>query len=134
MNISVKPQTVSPKFQGTVRQLFQMKIRDALLHPQFQTDVIKPLNIEEVFDQEIQNISGGKLQRVAIILALGKPADVYLPDEPPAFLDSERRLAASKVTHLATAPRPPHLAADDVRGPVENGAPPGVHGSALPWV
>mmetsp|Transcript_29095 Transcript_29095/g.52300 ORF Transcript_29095/g.52300 Transcript_29095/m.52300 type:complete len:656 (-) Transcript_29095:533-2500(-) len=97
MHISVKPQTISPKFQGTVRQLFQVKIRDALLHPQFNTDVIKPLNIEEIFDQEIQNISGGELQRVAIILALGKPADVYLLDEPSAFLDSEQRLAASKV-------------------------------------
>ena len=37
------------------------------------------------------------MQRVAIMLALGKPADVYLIDEPSAYLDSEQRLVASKV-------------------------------------
>ena len=48
-------------------------------------------------DLEVQNLSGGELQRVAIALALGKPADVYLIDEPSAYLDSEQRLHAAKV-------------------------------------
>ena len=43
------------------------------------------------------NLSGGELQRVAITLCLGKPADVYLIDEPSAYLDSEQRLVAAKV-------------------------------------
>ena len=34
---------------------------------------------------------------MAIILALGKPADVYLLDEPSAYLDSEQRVIAAKV-------------------------------------
>lgn len=38
----------------------------------------------------VQNLSGGELQRVAIVLCLGKPADVYLIDEPSAYLDSEQ--------------------------------------------
>ena len=42
-------------------------------------------------------LSGGELQRVAITLALGKPADIYLIDEPSAYLDSEQRLIAAKV-------------------------------------
>ena len=37
------------------------------------------------------------MQRVAITLCLGKPADVYLIDEPSAYLDSEQRLHAAKV-------------------------------------
>lgn len=40
---------------------------------------------------------GGELQRVAIVLCLGAPADIYLIDEPSAYLDSEQRIAASKV-------------------------------------
>lgn len=48
-------------------------------------------------DQEIQNLSGGELQRVALTLCLGKPADVYLIDEPSAYLDSEQRIVAAKV-------------------------------------
>jgi len=42
-------------------------------------------------------LSGGELQRVAIIVALGKPADIYLIDEPSAYLDSEQRIIASRV-------------------------------------
>lgn len=84
MNISMKPQTITPKFQGTVRQLFFKKIKAAFLSPQFQTDVYKPLRMDDFIDQEVQNLSGGELQRVAIVLALGIPADIYLIDEPSA--------------------------------------------------
>ena len=58
---------------------------------------MKPLSMEALMDLEVQNLSGGELQRVAITLALGKPADVYLIDEPSAYLDSEQRLHAAKV-------------------------------------
>jgi len=46
---------------------------------------------------QVLNLSGGELQRVALTLCLGKPADVYLIDEPSAYLDSEQRLHAAKV-------------------------------------
>jgi len=97
LNVSYKPQKISPKFDGTVRQLLQKKIKDTYLHPQFVTDVTKPLNLEQVIDQEVTHLSGGELQRVAIILCLGQPADIYLIDEPSAYLDSEQRIIAAKV-------------------------------------
>ncbi|KAK4508467.1 hypothetical protein PRZ48_002206 [Zasmidium cellare] len=97
MNISMKPQKITPKFQGTVRQLFFKKIKAAFLNPQFQTDVYKPLKMDDFIDQEVQNLSGGELQRVAIVLALGLPADIYLIDEPSAYLDSEQRIVAARV-------------------------------------
>jgi len=97
LHISYKPQKISPKSQSTVRQLLHDKIRDAYIHPQFVTDVMKPMKVEELFDQEVQHLSGGELQRVAMALCLGLPAEVYLIDEPSAYLDSEQRLAAAKV-------------------------------------
>ncbi|XP_037929034.1 ATP-binding cassette sub-family E member 1 [Teleopsis dalmanni] len=97
LNISYKPQKISPKFLNLVRHLLHEKIRDAYVHPQFIADVMKPMKIEEIMDQEVQNLSGGELQRVALVLCLGKPADVYLIDEPSAYLDSEQRLVAAKV-------------------------------------
>ncbi|KAI0817174.1 P-loop containing nucleoside triphosphate hydrolase protein [Xylaria sp. FL0064] len=97
MSISMKPQTINPRFEGTVRQLFFKKIRTAFLLPQFQTEVVKPLQLDSFIDQEVKLLSGGELQRVAIVLALGKPADVYVIDEPSAYLDSEQRIVASKV-------------------------------------
>jgi ATP-binding cassette subfamily E protein 1 len=97
LSVSMKPQKIAPKFPGTVRQLFLKKIRASFLHPQFQTDVCKPLKIDDIIDQEVLHLSGGELQRVAICLALGQPADIYVIDEPSAYLDSEQRIICSKV-------------------------------------
>jgi len=97
LHVSYKPQKISPKFDGAVQQLLQKKIKDAYLHPQFQSDVTKPLQLDAVIDQEVQHLSGGELQRVALILCLGQAADVYLIDEPSAYLDSEQRIIAAKV-------------------------------------
>lgn len=114
LNISYKPQKIAPKFEGTVRDILQEKIRDAFIHPQFKTDVLVPLMIEDIIDQRVReaaslnnrctkhseqvlHLSGGELQRLAICLVLGRPADIYLIDEPSAYLDSEQRIVAAKV-------------------------------------
>jgi ATP-binding cassette subfamily E protein 1 len=97
LNVSYKPQTITAKFQGSVRELLHAKIRDAFVHPQFVSDVTKPMLIDAIIDQEVQHLSGGELQRVAIVLALGKPADIYLIDEPSAYLDVEQRIVAARV-------------------------------------
>lgn len=96
--VSLKPQTISPKFPGTVRMLLIKQIKAAFMHAQFNTDVIKPLALEGIIDQDVKTLSGGELQRVAIVLCLGKPnVSLYLIDEPSSFLDSEQRIIASKV-------------------------------------
>merc|ERR1712151_1432844 len=97
LNVSYKPQAISAKFEGTVQELLMNKIRDAYLHPQFQSDIMKPMLIDPIKDHGVQTLSGGELQRVAIVLALGKPADVYLIDEPSAYLDVEQRVVAARV-------------------------------------
>lgn len=97
MMVSYKPQKIAPKFPGSVRQLLHKKIRGTYQHPQFVADVMKPLNIEDIIDQEVSDLSGGELQRVAMTLCLGKPADIYLIDEPSAYLDSEQRVICAKV-------------------------------------
>lgn len=97
LRVSMKPQTISPKFPGSVRMLLLKRIKGAFMHPQFNSDVIKPMNLEPIMDQDVQTLSGGELQRVAICLVLGVPADVLLIDEPSAYLDSEQRILASKV-------------------------------------
>ena len=104
MSISMKPQTITPKFQGTVRQLFFKKIKAAFLSPQFQTDVYKPLKMDDFIDQEVQNLSGGELQRVAIVLALGMPADIYRP--PTSTLSSVSSPRASSSASSCTPRRP----------------------------
>lgn len=97
LNVSYKPQKIAPKFPGTVRQLLHERIRDSYVHPQFVSDCMKPLVIDNIIDNLVQTLSGGELQRLAIVVALGKPADVYLIDEPSAYLDSEQRIICAKV-------------------------------------
>lgn len=114
--VSLKPQKIAPKFPGTVRMLLLKQIKQAFMHPQFQAEVMKPMSLDGIMDQEVTTLSGGELQRVAIVLALGtwlrpsalnrkltqalhsgKPCNVYLLDEPSSFLDSEQRIIAAKV-------------------------------------
>jgi ATP-binding cassette subfamily E protein 1 len=71
LSVSLKPQKIAPKFPGTVRMLLLKQIKTMFMHPQFQTDVVKPMSLDPILDQEVKTLSGGELQRVAIVLALG---------------------------------------------------------------
>ncbi|VDP28447.1 unnamed protein product [Echinostoma caproni] len=53
MHISYKPQKISPKSEKTVQHLLLEKIRDSFTHPQFSTDVLKPLQMERLYDQQV---------------------------------------------------------------------------------
>ena len=77
--------------------MLHAKLKDSWSSAIFKTEVLIPLDIESLFDNEVQTLSGGELQRVAIVLALAKPCDIFLIDEPSAYLDSEQRVVASRV-------------------------------------
>lgn len=96
LNVSYKPQIIEPSYKGTVEQLLYGRIAEAMANSQFKSDILKPMDIERLFDHTVPTLSGGEIQRVAIVLALGKPADVYLLDEPSCYLDVEQRLIAAK--------------------------------------
>jgi ATP-binding cassette subfamily E protein 1 len=61
--VSCKPQMFIPKYQGTVRQLLLEKIQNSILDPQFQSDVVKPMQVDKMMDLEVQTLSGGQLLR-----------------------------------------------------------------------
>lgn len=97
LKVSYKPQLLSTKFEGTVLQFLQKHISAALCHPQFKVDVLEPLKVSELYDQQMQLLSGGEQQRVAICSCLGKPANLYLLDEPSAYLDAEQRIITARL-------------------------------------
>ncbi len=96
LKVSHKPQYISPKFDGTVKELFREEIGKVINTEWFKSEVNRPLTIDPLLDCSIDSLSGGELQRVAIALCLARPADIYLLDEPSAFLDVEQRLAAAR--------------------------------------
>ncbi|KAI3863561.1 hypothetical protein MKW92_011886 [Papaver armeniacum] len=59
--------------------------------------VMELLQVDKLMEKPVKELSLGELQRVVLCICLGKPADVYLIDEPSAYLDSEQRIVASKV-------------------------------------
>ena len=40
-----------------MRALMHDKIRDAYMHPQFVTDVMKPMQIESIIDQDVSDLT-----------------------------------------------------------------------------
>jgi len=97
LTISYKPQKIAPSFNGTVRELLQGIILSALNNTQFTIEVLKPMKIDDLMNQKVCTLSGGELQRVAIVMVLGTPADLYLIDEPSTYLDCEQRLVIAKI-------------------------------------
>jgi len=96
LKVSHKPQYISPKFDGTVQELFHDEVGKVTSTEWFKSEVNRPLTIDPLLDCSVESLSGGELQRVAIALCLARQADIYLLDEPSAFLDVEQRLAAAK--------------------------------------
>jgi hypothetical protein len=50
-----------------------------------------------VTDRNVENLSGGELQRFAIAVVAAQQADVYMIDEPSSYLDVRQRLKAARV-------------------------------------
>ena len=96
VDISYKAQYPKTDFDGTVRQLLSMSCKE-FGTTSFKSEIIRPLSLERLLEKNVNKLSGGELQRVAIAVCLGKPADVYLLDEPSAFLDVEQRLSVAKM-------------------------------------
>jgi ATP-binding cassette subfamily E protein 1 len=103
--LSYKPQFLGEvKAYGTVREF----LRDAGVDTSssfIQSELIKPLRVHSLLDNYVEELSGGELQRVMIIAALGREADLYLLDEPMAYLDVEQRYAVARVVKRLTAER-----------------------------
>ncbi|RXH89045.1 hypothetical protein DVH24_000644 [Malus domestica] len=84
---------ISPKSKLTVKDWLPNNIRSSAVCD--RRDEASPNR--NLLDQKVEKLSGGEMQRVALCLCLGQPADIYLIDEPSAYLDSEQRIVAAKV-------------------------------------
>lgn len=91
IRVSYKPQYLDSSADDIVASL----LGDAV--DKYEVQLMRPLNIKPLLLKPVNELSGGELQRVAVALCLSKPADLYLLDEPSAYLDVEQRLIVSKV-------------------------------------
>lgn len=96
MKLSYKPQYLIPD-EGITVEKYIKSINPVFTNSSyFKSEVLKPFNLKNIYDQELTEISGGELQKTIIASVLGSEADIYLFDEPSAYLSVEDRLTVAK--------------------------------------
>lgn len=94
LKIVHKPQYPEISHEGTVMSYLYEKVLE--FDKKFETEILKPLKVEDLLEKQIQTLSGGEIQRTVIAACLGQSADLYLLDEPSAYLDVEQRLEMAR--------------------------------------
>ncbi len=97
IDISYKPQYIKHDFEGSVRDYLTVELKELFLSGFFKAEIEGPLHMKHLYDKEMDKLSGGEQQRVAVSLALGRDADLYLLDEPSAYLDANQRMDVAKI-------------------------------------
>ncbi|UCE12663.1 MAG: ribosome biogenesis/translation initiation ATPase RLI [Candidatus Heimdallarchaeota archaeon] len=97
LRVAYKPQYITLNSDQTVEEFLLQSGGGVVATSQFKSEIIKPFQLIELFEQPLKYLSGGELQKVAIVATLAKDADIYLFDEPSAFLSIEDRLTAAKI-------------------------------------
>ncbi|SVA53058.1 uncharacterized protein METZ01_LOCUS105912 [marine metagenome] len=95
INASIKPQQVyniAEMFDGTSKDLLE-KYDDRGVSNQ----LIKALSLENSVEQNVKELSGGELQRLAVAVASAKDADFYFFDEPSSYNDIYQRTSVARV-------------------------------------
>ena len=102
LKVSYKPQYIAPGYAGTVQELLSSVAKENYTSSWYKTEILEPLRINALLDRNVMELSGGELQKIAIALCLSRKADLFLLDEPSAYLDVEERLNMAKTIRRIT--------------------------------
>ncbi len=89
-----KPQHVDlipRQWSGRVRDLLRKSDERGVME-----EVVKNLNIGEMLNKQVSELSGGELQLLAIAATLLRDCEFYFFDEPSSYLDAQQRLVAAR--------------------------------------
>jgi ATP-binding cassette subfamily E protein 1 len=96
LTVSYKPQYIAPDYAGTVAELLMSVAKENFTSSWYKTEIAQPMRLQVLMDRNVMELSGGELQKVAIAACLSRKADLFLLDEPSAYLDVEERLNMAK--------------------------------------
>ena len=94
--VAYKPQYLSSDFDGTVDEFMTSTLGTKYSDPVLQDNLVVPLRVEKLLARRIEELSGGELQKVAIVATMAQDTEVYALDEPSAFLDVEDRFVVAR--------------------------------------
>lgn len=96
-SISYKKQNLSNEVRKHPKKKVKDIIGQRVYDSTFVIEILKPLNLEHLLDRSLRNLSGGELQKVMIAANLARNTDIYLLDEPSAYLDLETRVNLARI-------------------------------------
>ena len=97
--VAYKPQYLSSDFDGTVDEFLMSTLGTKYSDPILQDNLVVPLRIEKLLARRMGELSGGELQKVAIVATMAQDTEVYTLDEPSAFLDVEDRFVVARAVN-----------------------------------
>ncbi|RLG03869.1 MAG: ribosome biogenesis/translation initiation ATPase RLI [Thaumarchaeota archaeon] len=100
-SVSYKPQYPEPR-DAVVEQALREAAGSRFDTDLYWGELIKPLGLERLLDRSMSELSGGELQKVSIAETLSRDAEIYLLDEPSAYLDVEERYLIARVLKRVT--------------------------------
>ncbi len=95
-SVSYKPQHIDIEMDCTVQTWLDAEVGPSWRGGEYNINVIRALGVDDLLTKDVNTLSGGEAQAVAIAICLGKDADLYLLDEPSAHLDANARMEAAK--------------------------------------
>ncbi len=94
-SVSYKPQHPEPQ-DRIVEEALREAAGQEFETETYRSEILRPLGLERLLERNMLELSGGELQRVVVAEALSRRAEVYLLDEPSAFLDVEERYSVAR--------------------------------------
>ena len=98
----LKPQNVDklPRVtKGKVSELIEKVDEKGI-----KNDIKVIFSLSNIWEREIDKLSGGELQRLAIAATITREADVYLFDEPTSYLDVQERVKIAQYINELKSP------------------------------
>lgn len=97
VKIAYKPQYLTNDYDVEVISVLEKANGAAIEGTTEEEQVLEPLKIKKIYNKSVKNLSGGELQKIAVVACLLQKVDLYALDEPSAFLDVEDRIAVAKL-------------------------------------
>ncbi|MFN3804726.1 MAG: ribosome biogenesis/translation initiation ATPase RLI [Pyrobaculum sp.] len=97
--VSYKPQyirDIAVRNQDAAVRLWLVQQAGEFSDSPIWPDLNASFNLSPLLERKMGELSGGELQRVVVAAALLKKADLYVLDEPMAYLDIEQRITVAR--------------------------------------
>lgn len=98
---------IKPQYVCDLQRILEGKIADIIeKYDQrgVRDELLKVLELEHLVERDVQHISGGEMQRFAIMLIAILDKTIYMFDEPTSYLDIKQRLRAAEAIRSILRP------------------------------